>query len=92
VLRTVLEQSQFKTSPEGSNMDMETRLTRLEEQLYFQEHAVQELHEALLAQQKQIDRMESVLKRMADRQQKLLDMLEDKPENTLPPHYMPERY
>lgn len=36
--------------------------------------------------------MESVLKRMADRQQKLLDMLEDKPENTLPPHYMPERY
>ena len=72
-------------------MDMETRLTRLEEQLYFQEHAVQE-HEALLAQQKQIDRMESVLKRMADRQQKLLDMLEDKPENTLPPHYMPERY
>ena len=73
-------------------MDMETRLTRLEEQLYFQEHAVQELHEALLAQQKQIDRMEGVLKRMADRQQKLLDMLEDKPENTLPPHYMPERY
>ena len=73
-------------------MDMETRLTRLEEQLYFQEHAVQELHEAPLAQQKQIDRMESVLKRMADRQQKLLDMLEDKPENTLPPHYMPERY
>ena len=73
-------------------MDMETRLTRLEEQLYFPEHAVQELHEALLAQQKQIDRMESVLKRMADRQQKLLDMLEDKPENTLPPHYMPERY
>ncbi len=73
-------------------MDMETRLTRLEEQLYFQEHAVQELHEALLAQQKQIDLMESALKRMAEREQKLLDMVGDKPENTMPPHYMPERY
>lgn len=73
-------------------MDREARLTRLEEQLYFQEHAIQELHEALFAQQKQMDRMESALKRMAEREQMLLDMLKVKPENTMPPHYMPEQY
>lgn len=76
----------------GPRMDMENRLTRLEEQLYFQEHTLQELNEALLAQQKQLDVMERALKRMEEQEQKLVAMLDNKPENTMPPHYMPERY
>ena len=63
-------------------MDTGKRLARLEEQLYFQEHAIQELNDA----------MEHALKIMAEREQKLLDMLADRPENAMPPHYMPERY
>ena len=73
-------------------MDTGKRLARLEEQLYFQEHAIQELNDALLAQQRQMDAMEHALKIMAEREQKLLDLLADRPENAMPPHYMPERY
>ena len=39
-----------------------------------------------------MDAMEHALKIMAEREQKLLDMLADRPENAMPPHYMPERY
>lgn len=67
-------------------MDTGKRLARLEEQLYFQEHAIQELNDALLAQQRQMDAMEHALKIMAEREQKLLDMLADRPENAMPPH------
>lgn len=73
-------------------MDTGKRLARIEEQLYFQEHTIQELNDALLAQQRQMDAMEHALKIMAEREQKLLDMLADRPENAMPPHYMPERY
>ena len=47
-------------------MDTGKRLARLEEQLYFQEHAIQELNDALLAQQRQMDAMEHALKIMAE--------------------------
>lgn len=50
-------------------MDTGKRLARLEEQLYFQEHAIQELNDALLAQQRQMDAMEHALKIMAEREQ-----------------------
>ncbi len=73
-------------------MDMEERLTRLEEQIYFQEHTIQELNDVLFAQQRQLDAMQKTLTEMAERERKLLELVAEKPENSLPPHYMPERY
>ena len=73
-------------------MDMEERLARLEEQIYFQEHTIQELNDVLFAQQRQLDAMQKTLTEMADRERKLLELVAEKPENSLPPHYMPERY
>ena len=73
-------------------MDMEERLARLEEQIYFQEHTIQELNDVLFAQQRQLDAMQRTLTEMAERERKLLELVAEKPENSLPPHYMPERY
>lgn len=73
-------------------MDMEERLARLEEQIYFQEHTIQELNDVLFAQQRQMDAMQKTLTEMAERERKLLELVAEKPENSLPPHYMPERY
>ena len=71
---------------------MEERLARLEEQLYFQEHTIQELNDVLFAQQRQLDAMQKTMTEMAERERKLLELVAEKPENSLPPHYMPERY
>lgn len=73
-------------------MDMEERLARLEEQLYFQEHTIQELNDVLFAQQRQMDAMQKILKEMAERERKILELVAEKTGNSLPPHYMPERY
>ena len=73
-------------------MDMEERLARLEEQIYFQEHTIQELNDVLFAQQRQLDAMQKTLTEMAERERTLLELVAEKPENSLPPHYMPERY
>ena len=73
-------------------MDMEERLARLEEQIYFQEHTIQELNDVLFAQQRPLDAMQKTLTEMAERERKLLELVAEKPENSLPPHYMPERY
>ena len=73
-------------------MDMEERLARLEEQIYFQEHTIQELNDVLFAQQRQMDAMQKTLTEMAERERKILELVAEKPENSLPPHYMPERY
>ena len=74
-------------------MDTEEKLVRLEEQAYFQEKLLAQLNEALTFQQAQIDLLE---KRIAELEQNVTSLLETSPQeapvNTLPPHYMPERY
>ena len=74
-------------------MDTEEKLVRLEEQAYFQEKLLAQLNEALTFQQAQIDFLE---KRIAELEQNVTSLLETSPQeapvNTLPPHYMPERY
>lgn len=73
----------------------EERLNRLEERVYFQERQLEDLNEALVRQQVQLDETE---KRLADAclvirvLREWLGQQGDGPENALPPHYMPERY
>ncbi|MDD2966364.1 MAG: SlyX family protein [Desulfovibrionaceae bacterium] len=71
---------------------LEERLTRLEEGCYFQEAALKELNEALIQQQQQIDMLEKMLARSETKITALQAQLDQGPENSPPPHYMPERY
>ena len=74
-------------------MTLEEQIARLEEQNYFQEKLLSQLNEALTFQQAQIDFLE---KRITELEQNVTSLLEtsplEAPVNTLPPHYMPERY
>ena len=74
-------------------MTQEEQIARLEELAYFQETLLTRLNEALTGQQKQLDILEKRLNRMEEHLQELLDASDQQePVNTLPPHYMPERY
>jgi SlyX protein len=48
--------------------DAGARLDAVETKLSFQEDALQQLHEALVAQQARIDQLESMLKMLAEQQ------------------------
>ncbi|WP_298033477.1 SlyX family protein [uncultured Desulfovibrio sp.] len=72
--------------------DLAQRLTRLEELNFFQEQRLKELDVALLTQQSQLDTLE---KKVADALaviRLLQEKLSEQPDNSLPPHFMPERY
>lgn len=74
-------------------MTAEEHIARLEELSYFQEQLLTQLNEALTIQQKQLDGMEKRLNDMEASLSILLDNLERHTTvNTLPPHFMPERY
>ncbi len=74
-------------------MDIQDKVDRLEELAFFQERLLSQLNDALMAQQKQIDRLEA----RADALESLLANIteaysQDAPVDTPPPHYMPETY
>jgi len=74
-------------------MTAEEQIARLEEQAYFQEKLLAQLNEALTGQQKQIDQLEKRLAALEENMTAVLDAaFQDGPVNSLPPHYMPERY
>lgn len=70
------------------------RLTRLEEEMAFQEQRLESLNSALVTQQKQLDKMEAGLLHLAERLKNALDALEEAardssgPANEKPPHYL----
>ncbi len=70
----------------------EDRLTRLEELTFFQEERLKSLDAALTAQQRQIDKLEKDFADASSVIRLLREKLGDQPENTLPPHSMPERW
>ncbi len=66
----------------------EERLTQLEETIYFQDRTIQELNEALTAQQFQLDDMEKRMLAMQTKLRALLPALEEGGiDNGPPPHY-----
>lgn len=73
-------------------MTTEEQIARLEELAYFQEQLLSQLNEALTGQQKQLDMLEKRLSELEENVSDLLDATQEGPVNTLPPHYMPERY
>ena len=74
-------------------LNVQEKINRLEELSWFQEKLLGELNEALTAQQRQLDRIEKRLAMIEERVRQLQQSCgQDAPVNTLPPHYMPERY
>ena len=73
-------------------MTTEESLARIESQLYFQERLLSQLNDALTAQQRQIDRLEAQCARLEKLLEEAVKATRDAPANTLPPHFMPERY
>ena len=70
----------------------EDRLTRLEELTFFQEERLKSLDAALTAQQRQLDKLEKDFADASTVIRLLREKLGDQPENTLPPHAIPERW
>ena len=68
------------------------RMTRLEELTFFQEERLKALDAALAIQQKQLDKLEKDFADATSVIRLLRDKLGDQPENSLPPHSMPERW
>ena len=68
------------------------RLTRLEELTFFQEERLKALDTALTIQQKQLDKLEKDFSDATSVIRQLREKLGDQPENSLPPHSMPERW
>lgn len=68
---------------------MEKRLIELESRLAFQDDLIESLNEAVILQQKQIERLELISKTLAERMRGLSDSAgsDGSPEHELPPHY-----
>ena len=64
------------------------RLTEIETKLAFQEAAVQELSDLVYAQQKEIERLTALTRRLLDRIDTLSERGGDsEPADEVPPHY-----
>ena len=74
------------------SQNLEDRLTRLEELTFFQEERIEKLDAALTAKQMQLDNVEQELASARTVIRALRDKLSQQPENSLPPHSMPERW
>lgn len=70
--------------------ELEDRLARLEETVYFQEQALRELNDALVLQQAQLDETERLLEAARDRLRALAKVMEDDggEDTGPPPHYL----
>ena len=67
-------------------MTTDSRLEEIESKLAFQDDALQQLSEALVAQQGRIDRLEASIRSLAEQLRALKDRAPDSPEPP-PPHY-----
>lgn len=70
--------------------ELEDRLTRLEETVYFQEQTLRELNDALVRQQAQLDEAERLLEATRERLRSLTRVMEDDggEDTGPPPHYL----
>lgn len=67
--------------------DLQQRLVELETRVSFQEHALQQMSDALAHQQAQIGRLTLALKDAQDRLRGISAPIAERSEETPPPHY-----
>ncbi len=67
-------------------MNADERITELESRLAFQDDTIQALNDAVVAQQRQLERIELQLEALAKRQEEMGGQF-DSDEDEAPPHY-----
>jgi SlyX protein len=68
-------------------MDTEQRIIDLESLLAFQDDTIQALNDVLVAQQREMDRLQLQLAALARRQEEIGGQLDSAEEEAPPPHY-----
>lgn len=72
---------------ETQSKSTENRLIALEEKLEYQDYTVEKLNDVIVAQQKQIDKLEVELTRLQEKMEANHLELDQSGEESLPPHY-----
>lgn len=72
---------------EKQSESIEHRLIALEEKLEYQDYTVEKLNDVIVAQQKQIDKLEVELARLQEKMEANHLELDDSGKEPLPPHY-----
>ncbi|MEG2172979.1 MAG: SlyX family protein [Desulfovibrionaceae bacterium] len=70
----------------SSAEELQARMARLEETLYFQENTLKQLNEALTLQQYQLDTVERQLRQALEKLNDVQSMVDQGGEASLPPH------
>ena len=68
-------------------MNAEQRITDLESRLAFQDDTIQALNDVLVAQQRELDRLQLQIAALARRQDELGGQLDSAEDEAPPPHY-----
>lgn len=69
-------------------MDLESRIIELETKISYQDHTIHELNDVITRQQKQIDRLETDMKRIRDHLKGNTGSQLARPDEEVPPpHY-----
>ncbi|SDG70418.1 SlyX protein [Pseudomonas benzenivorans] len=68
-------------------MSMEERVTELESRLTFQDDTIQALNDVLVAQQRELERLQLQVEALAKRQEEAGGQFEVAEDETPPPHY-----
>ncbi|MFZ3204506.1 MAG: SlyX family protein [Pseudomonas sp.] len=68
-------------------MKAEQRITDLESRLAFQDDTIQALNDVLVAQQRELDRLQLQIAALARRQDELGGQLDSAEDEAPPPHY-----
>ncbi|WP_324733836.1 SlyX family protein [Pseudomonas paeninsulae] len=68
-------------------MDAEQRITDLESRLAFQDDTIQTLNDVLVAQQREMERLQLQVAALARRQEEVGGQLDSAEEEAPPPHY-----
>lgn len=68
-------------------MNAEQRITDLESRLAFQDDTIQALNDVLVAQQRELDRLQLQVAALARRQDELGGQLDSAEDEAPPPHY-----
>ena len=68
-------------------MSLESRIMELESRLAFQDDTIQALNDVLVAQQRELDRLQLQVAALARRQDEIAGQLDSAEDEAPPPHY-----
>jgi len=74
-------------SKQASLESANQRIEELEMKITFQDHAIEELNQALIRQQTDFNKLSRIVENVASQVEKMGDSNSDNAQNEVPPHY-----